>query len=275
MTGFRKSVPKPTTVGAGAPTAKKAEVTVIYASDILSFPERDQNGVRLIGNIVLKPDAKMHTVYASPTSQKATFEIEGDEDQEGIKKVFEGMYPGDEIEAAEFVQNGLGEGFVIIYGAGCGKNKGKVLGSPCNTMRLRGGFEDSKDGTKYNLKFEQLIRDKYVPGVYQGTYQFAENHVSADASLDLTKANGSVYQLPSLEATASITASSIDLDHDAIVSLIGGGGSDPATLSSGVQGDVTVLLKDDTQWLGLKDSIINLAVFKAGATTYLREVSRV
>lgn len=59
-----------------------------------------------------------------------------------------------------------------------------------------------------------------------------------------------------------------------MVSLIGGGGVAPATLDSGIQGVVTVILVNDTTWTGLENAVINLLVYKAGAITYLIEQSR-
>jgi hypothetical protein len=56
--------------------------------------------------------------------------------------------------------------------------------------------------------------------------------------------------------------------------LIGGGGSNPATLESGVNGPVTVLLNNDTPWAALKDSNIHFKVFVSGATKFLVEQSR-
>lgn len=275
MTNFRKSVPAPAKAGAGAPTAKMGEVTVIYADDVLTFPNRDANGVKMVGNIVLVPGATMHKVYETPSSQKASYSVDGDEDQEGFLPKFEGTHPGDAIEINEFVQNSLGVGFILIYGLGCGTNQGKVLGSVCNPMKLKPEFVDDKDGTKTTLVFEQTVKSSEIPGFYFGATQYAVYPETADANVDMLKATGNVYQLPADDAIVdSITAASIDLDHAEVVTLIGGGGATPSTLDSAVAGVVTVILKDGTQWVALKDATISLKVFKAGATTYLVEESR-
>ena len=274
MTNFRKSVPAPTIVGAGAPTPKNGLVTIMYSDDVLTFPLRDTNGVVMLGNIVLKANAKMYQLYLTPSTQKGSHEIEGDEDMEGFIKKFEGQHPGDSLEVNEFVQNGLGEGFIVLYGVGCGDSQGKVLGDPCNPMKLKGSYTDDKDGRKHILQFEQTYKDRYLAGFYDGEITLASNYEAATVDLDVIIANGVVYQLPALAVTDAITAASIDFEHNTIVSLIGGGGTAPATLDSGIQGVVTVILANDTTWTALEDAVINLLVFKAGATTYLIEQSR-
>ena len=274
MTNFRKSVPAPTIVGAGAPTPKNGLVTIMHSVDILTYPLRDANGVIMFGNLVLKAGSKMLQLYLTPSSQKGSHEIEGEEDMEGFIKKFEGQHPGDSLEVNEFVQNSLGEGFVIIYGLGCGDSQGKVLGDPCNPMKLKGSYADDKDGRKHILQFEQTYKDRYLAGFYNGEITLASNYEAPTVDLDVTVANGVAYQLPSLAVTDAITAASIDLEHNTIVSLIGGGGAAPATLDSAIQGVVTVILANDTTWTALEDAVINLLVFKAGATTYLIEQSR-
>jgi len=274
MTTFRKSVPAPTQVGAGAPTPKKGLVTIMHSADVLNFPVRDANGVIMLGNIVLKADAKMLQLYLTSSTQKGSHEIEGDEDMEGFILKFEGQHPGDSLEVNEYVQNSLGEGFIVIYGIGCGNSQGKVLGDPCNPMKLKGSYTDDKDGRKHIMQFEQTYKSRYLAGFYNGAITLASNYEAVTAALDLLVANGAVYQLPSLAVTAAVTATSIDLAHNDIVTLIGGGGVAPATLDSGVAGDVTVILANDTTWTGLDKAVINLLVYKAGAVTYLIEQSR-
>jgi len=274
MSVYRKSVPKPAKAGAGAPSPKNGKITVIYADDILSFPERDAGGVKLVGNIVLKANAIMHSLYMTPTSQKLNDEISGDEDMEAFTKKAEGIHPGKEIDIREFRANALGVGFVVIFGAGCGSNSGDVVGDPCNPVKLKGSYSSDNEGVKNTMLFEAVLPSSEPIGLYEGEITVASNFVAADTALALTIANGPVQQLPSLATTAAITAASIDLAHGTMVSLIGGGGADPATLISGTQGSVDVILKDGTVWTGLQDAIINLKVIDGGATMYLVEQSR-
>lgn len=274
MGNLRKSAPRPTGVAPGAPTAKGGELTVIYADDILVFPGRNAGGVVMVGNIVLKAWAVMEKLYLTPSSQKASYAVDGDEDSEGFMPKIEGTHPGDEIEINEFAQNSLGTPFVIVYGLGCGTNQGKVLGSPCNPLKCKPEFTDDKDGTKTNFVFEQTVKSKEIAGFYNGTTSFAVYPETADSDVDMLIASGNVYQLPAAPVTAVITAASIDIPVGELITLIGGGGVGPYTLDKGIAGQVTVMLINGTQWVALEDATITFEVYADDAITYLIEKSR-
>jgi hypothetical protein len=274
MSNFRRSVPAPSQ-GAGAPRPKNALVTIVHAADILVFPPSDVNGVLMIGNIVLKQGATMHRVYETDDSQKASHSIEGDADAEGFMKKFEGSHPGDSLEISEFVQNTIGQGVIIIYPTDCGSNSKKVIGTPCNPLYLKGEFMDDKDGVKHTLQFEQRRRDRFVSKFYDGTLSFGENYQSADFNLSIEPQYGYVYELPaSTVASTDIEFGGFYIAHKEIFSLVGNGGTQPATLANGVVGGVTVVLSNGTTWTALKDSVITLQYFFAGSTIYVIEVSR-
>lgn len=272
MSTLRISVPKPP-VGSGTPTPKEGKVKVIYVADVLSEPARDANGVKMIGNYILKPGYRMIEVYMTPKTQKGNATVEGDRDYSGFKHAFEGSAPMS-MEMREWVAKSIDEGFIIIYGAGCGAYENYVLGSKCSPVFLKPDFSDDDTASKINLKFEQDSPQKLAPGFYQGSYSFAENYTATTPDLALLQANGFVYQLPSAAITDDITAASIDLESGTVISLVGGGGVAPFTLSEGIQGAVTVLLKDGTDWTAVKDAVINLQVLDAGTIIYLIEQSR-
>jgi len=273
MTAYRKSAPKPL-AGSGAAKPKNGLITVIYADDVIAEPVRDEKGVKMIGNFVLKAGANMIQLYASPSSQKFSQEITGEEDLETFTKKLEAIHPADDLVINEFVQNNVGVGVILIFGDNCGDSSGRVLGDVCNPMKLKGNSANDKEGRKNTLMYEQTLPDIKVAGFYNGEITLASNYEAESVDLDLTEENGVVQQLPSLKATDAITASSIDFAQDTIVSLIGGGGEDPATLNKGTQGAVDVILRNGTEWIALKDAVINLKVINGGATTYLVEQSR-
>ncbi|MDN3665614.1 hypothetical protein ACFFU1_16675 [Algibacter miyuki] len=273
MTVFRKSVPKPQG-GSGTAKPRNGKLTVIYTDDVISEPTRDSNGVKMVGNYVLAPGAKMETLYATPSTQKFTQEIEGEEDMEGFIKKLEAIHPADDLAINEFVQNNIGVPVIIIFGEGCGSAAGRVLGSVCNPMKLKGSAANDNEGRKNTLMYEQSVKDVHVAGFYYGEITLSSNFEAATVDLDLTIANGAVQQLPVLAATDTISVLSTDLENGTIVSLIGGGGADPAVLDPGVQGVVNVILLNDTQWVALDKAVINLEVIAGGATTYLLERSR-
>lgn len=273
-----KSVPQPQNTSAGAPTPKDSNVTIFDANDVLAWPTPDAGGVNLLGNYVLKPGAKMHKLYMTPSKQAASFESDGDEDAVGITQKFEGSFPGDSVEIREFVKNNLGRNLIIAYGT-CRDTNKTVCGTKCSPMKLKPTFTSNGDGTMHTLVFEQYMKTDQVPYNYTGSTSFAEAFAVADKNISLLEANGSSYQLPAFadELGTALDVAALDLAHGAVVSLIGGGGAFPAVLSSGVQTGapaVNVILKEDTDWTALQNATISLEVFVAGATTYLIERSR-
>lgn len=274
MNTFRKSVGRPAP-GAGAPKPKNAQVTIIYADDIFAFPISDGNGVKMLGNIILKPGAKMHTLYETDDSQKASHSIEGDADAEGFLKKFEGSHPGDSLEINEFVQNTLGQGVLVVYHTECGTSMKKVVGTPCNPLYIKGEFTDDKDAVKHTINFEARKRDRFVAKFYDGELIYQENFISPTSAITVNDTNGSIYQLPASDvADTDITFTAVDIDNKKTITLIGAGGDEPSILAGGVSGPVTVILDSGTDWVSLKDAIINLQYFNAGAVKYLIEISR-
>lgn len=269
----KQNVVKPLGKSPGAAAPKDPNVTIVAVDDILTFPVTDGKGVNYAGNFVLKPGAKMYTVYMTPSKIKAGYESDGDEDAITFKQKFEGEHPGHELAIAEFVQNWTGVNSIIIYGS-CSDNFKKVIGTKCAPVQLKPSLSDDNDSRKHMLVFEQFAKSGYVIGHYTGALTFADPYVVADATaIAVTAANGYHYQLPSLDVTAAIDIASTDLAHGDLVTLIGGGGDAPATLTSGVT-DKSALLKEGTTWVGLTGAVIHLRVYKAGAVTLFIEESR-
>jgi hypothetical protein len=271
-----KSVAKPLNSSAGAPTPKEPNVTLVRTRDILAWPTPDAGGVNLLGNYVLKAGAKMLQLYLTPSKTSSGFESEGDEDAVGVSQKYEGSHPGNSIEIREFILAALGEDFIIISGT-CRDTNKTSYGTKCSPMKLKPTFSENGDGTMHAMVFEQYMRTDQVPYNYTGTIEFAVAYPVVGDAISLLVANGTSYQLAANAVTAALDVDAFDLVHGTVVSLIGGGGADPATLASGVTvgtPSVEVVLKDDTSWIALQNATISLEVFEAGATTYLIERAR-
>lgn len=273
MTYIRTNVVKPLGKSPGAAAAKDPNVVIVAVDDILAWPLRDSKGVNQIGSFVMKPNAKMIQFYMTTSKIKASFESDGDEDAVSFKQKFEGEHPGNELEISEAVQNWTGVNCIIIYGS-CADSYKKVLGTKCAPMQLKPSMQDDNDSRKHMLVFEQFAKSAFVPGHYTGSISLGTPFdVVLSTAVPVNATNGAQYKLPSLAVTASIAFSEITLDHGTIITLIGGGGADPATLATGVT-DKKAILMNGTTWVGLENAVINLQVFKAGAITYLVELSR-
>ena len=258
--------------GAGAAVPSKPNVTFVRSKDVLQRPIRDSRGVKMLGDYVLKAGASMFTIYMVPSKQKQNFVGEGDEDMVTIKQSYEGVFPGDTLAANELFQNLVGEDLEIIAG-NCVDGFMRAYGTECSPMKLKPSYTSDSSGRMHTLVFAQEVGSQFVPGFYYGNLVLSAP-TSTDATLDLTQANGIQYELESAAVTAAIDVASIDLEHNTLVTLIGGGGVDPLTLAKGAGTAATVILKDGTNWTALEDATISLRVFDEGATIYLVEESR-
>ncbi len=269
------SVTKPAGISPGSAAAKDPNVTIVDVEDILFFPPRDTKGIKMLGNFALKPGARMIQIYMTKSKISAPYESDGDEDSVNIKQSFEGQHPGNKLEIRELIQNWLGRNVIVIHGS-CSDTVKEVVGTPCAPLQLKPSKQDNNDGRFHMLKFEAFATSQFLPGQYEGALVLdAPTAVEAVDALVISKEDGTHYQLPALAVTDVIEVDgAIDHDHGQIITLLGGGGVAPATLASAVSGDATVILVGGTTWVGLLNAVINLQVFKAGATTYLIEVSR-
>lgn len=267
------NVAKPAGKSAGAAAPKDPNVAIIAVKDIQTWPQRDDKGVLVAGNIILKTGKTPTLVYMTASKIKAPYESDGDEDSVSVKHKFEGEHPGNELEISEFIQNWLGEPCIVIHGS-CSDPYRKIAGTKCAPLTLKPSGQDDNDGRKHMLSFEQFAKTGSLPAHYTGVIPTADPFaVVATGAVALSPANGYVYQLPSLAVTASVVIATSTLEHGDIVTLIGGGGVAPATLESDVT-DKSALLTSGSTWTGLAGATINLRVFKAGDVTLFIETSR-
>lgn len=257
---------------AGLPTPKRGYAILALNKDILQWPEISADGVAYEGNFVFNAGATFGQLYMTPSTQAATFEAGGNPDGMGSTNTFVGQHPGTTREIMAFLKEYANEGFTIFYG-GCGTDEWKVMGSQCHPMKLSAAGQDNSEGSFNTLTFtqEQLNDDRVM--FYTGSLSFALPHAVGDETFAIAKANGQQYQLPSSATGDSIVISSSDFDDQTMVTLLGGGGTDPLELTNSTASAVGVILKNGTSWVALQGATIHLRVVK-GDKTYLVEASR-
>lgn len=260
-------------ISPGAAIAKSPNVTIIFVDDIVSSPVRNSGSIKMEGNFILRPGAKPIQVYMTPSKQEPSYESDGEEDALSILQKFTGMHPGDELEINELIQHLISRGVILIYGS-CQNKVKKVYGTPCAPLQVKPTFIANNDSTGHTLAFEQYAKTSYLPGHYEGELPTGDAFevVGSDIVVDLTK--GMQYKLAPFAVTAAISVENTDLPAGSFVTLIGGGGVDPATLSDGAGTGATILLKDGADWTALEGSSIDLEIFVSGAATYLIERKR-
>lgn len=254
----------------GVPTPKRGEAIVALAEDVQTWPAIAADGVSWDGNFVFKPGTSFLKVYMTASTQKATLSSEGSPDAYGTKGKFEGEYPGTPKEAMAWVKKHNSQGFVIFYG-GCDTDEYKTMGTKCLPMILKVSMEDNNEKNFLTLTFEQeMINDQYIR-FYNGVVNFEDETAAvAGSAVTLDK---NINQLAATAATAEITFTAGTLTDGEVVTLIGGGGAAPMTVSNDPASTPAVLLENGADWTALEGAVLNLKVVQA-EKMYLVEVSR-
>lgn len=271
---MRKSAPQSAKASPGGPSAFKSKVTIIAAADALSVPSRDAGGVNMLGNVVLRSGAQMHSFYATTSTIKPSFATEGEEDSLSILQKIEAMHPGNELSSKEFAAAWVGVPAYVIVNH-CDGRAAEFFGTECAPMNLKPSFEADKDKTNFTFLFEQFKGTRLVPGDYSGDQSFDEPNEVSGFDIAFAEANNTQqYNLPASTAGDDVTIASSDLEHGAHVTVVGDGGSDPAVIANDTTGTEQFKTANGTSWTALKDASISFEVFKDGTTTYFIEKSR-
>lgn len=273
---------KPATAGAGAPKFNNDRlVWLIPAALVDVFPDTDDKGVRLQGNIVLQNNAFAIPMYATGSTKDYAADVQGEDDAENFKLTFKANHPGDEIEATEFSVNYLGEGFVIVFDKCKSNGTRKVLGSDCHPLKLKPGFKGNKDKTGFEFSFEQSTGSRSMHFEYAGSVITEESLAPSQAStaLEFLEENVNLVKINVGTASSVAAITTVEKNTGDIVTLIGQDTdtAKAATLSSAniaTATGVVVLLKDGVAWKSLAGSTISFSVFKTNTHTFLKETYR-
>lgn len=275
---------KPAAASAGSPKFNNDKLVWLIPADEFvenGFPATDDKGVRLLGNMSLKPGAFAIPMYATASSKDYSAEAQGEDDAENFKLSFKANHPGDEIEATEFAVNYLGEGFVVVFDKCKANGTRKVLGSDCYPLKLKPGFKGNKDKTGFEFSFEQTTGSRSMHFEYAGSLITEESLTPEQASTAIQFLEENVNVVKIQEGTASSVAeiSTVEKQAGDILTLVGqdSDATKAATLSSdslATASGVVVLLKDGVAWKSLEGSTISFRVFKDSSNIFLIETTR-
>lgn len=273
---------KPATAGAGAPKFNNDKlVWLIPAALVDVFPDTDDKGVRLQGNIVLQNNAFAIPMYATGSTKDYAADVQGEDDAENFKLTFKANHPGDEVQATEFAVNYLGEGFIIVFDKCKSNGTRKLLGSDCHPLKLKPGFKGNKDKTGFEFSFEQSTGSRSMHFEYAGSVITEESLAPSQAStaLEFLEENVNLVKINVGTASSVAAITTVEKNTGDIVTLLGqdSDATKAATLSSSdiaTATGVVVLLKDGVAWKSLADSTISFMVFKTNTHTFLQETYR-
>lgn len=244
---------------------KKDKVTLIDADDILGdFPSRDDKGIVIMDDIVMKPGAYAVDFYATQDSIKLTSKGEGEMDAKGIMQGLEFSFPGDPTELLEARQYWMNRNcYAIVYR--CSTDKKVMAGAPCALLQLTFNAEDTKDSNKTTFTLASAQKGPDFAD-YRGTvtYDTVTGTIAADDASPSVAAGEGQYQLTD-GTVAAVPLTSLDNATDGkVYTLLGSGGTYPSTI--GTANDF--VLKNGTAWSAIAGARITFKAFKSGASTW-------
>lgn len=261
MTYSKINITKGENAGAGSDIKGKAYIVDI--TDVISGFERDADGITISGNLVLKSGAVMQTVEFTKNTLKNTSKSEGDVDAKGTIQGCEFEHPGNTVAIRAFRRFWMNKDIVIIY-EHCDPTKNDDLyGSICSPMQMN--YDANEDKDKNNTKFTFVSTNKGPEvAVYLGTKTVGSDTVVAADTVTIDVTNGpGRYQLTTNTAAKTLLGLS-NMVHNGVYTLIGSGGTYPASIPSGG----LWILKDGSSWSGISGSSITFRGYKNGASTW-------
>lgn len=268
--------PKITKKNDGTAQAISTDVIVFNFDHINKdlWPKRDENKIKMNGNIPFLQGKYVQEIYATSTSISLPKTSEGDEDMVAFTGTPEFSHPGSSLELEEFIalntNKPLGVAFKI-NSCSSGTVYWKVYGSPCNPLSLIVEGTNNKDGVSDLMKFQQFKKSKDLPGRYYGTWQKSTSNVVDVDAFEIDVSNGSgEYQLSDNSSPIIITDIINPVDGT-VYTIIGSGGINPATIEAS---NSKFLLKGGVDWQGLYGSKLTVKSFFDGTVYTFIEQSR-
>ena len=270
MLNFVKiNIPKSNKAAAGAPQGKDPNIVVFEWPEIQNDPKRDSNGIKIIGNYVFFPGKYAQKIYATSSSISLPPNSDGEEDAIGFNALPEFSHPGSSLEFEEWWQNMTNRSLGVAVRVGdCDGNEEpyyKIYGTRCNPLSLMVEGQDNNEGVKNLVKFQQFRKSTVLPGRYYGTFTFDEaNVVAQDSTTPDVSAGSGEYQLQDNTTPTAITDLS-NATHGETYTLIGSGGTNPATIASGGK----FILAGAADWQGLAGARITFQAYEQDAGNFV------
>lgn len=139
---------------AALPSVKKGIITLIHIDEIIAMPKTDYQGIRCLNEIQLKENPQLQYLYLTPFTQKEEITPSGDIESTLFSTKISGTFPGNKIEAAEFLKQNINEPFVIIY-EDFTENTKFIYGSKYHPLFIKSDYKSDSTGKLWNFTLEQ------------------------------------------------------------------------------------------------------------------------
>lgn len=244
-------------------------ITLIDLSDVSIWPGRDDNGVLMVGNIVMKAGKYMSQIEVTPSKTSLPLSSEGEEDNISLSSLPEFTFPGSTLDIEELFANWLGRSVAVMVHVGACDGQSpfyRVYGTPCAPLSLLPEGQNDNDATNSMLKFQQFAKTGNMPGRYTGTLTLdTVNNVAADAvTVDVANGSGQ-YQLAD-NTVATIITDLTNAVTGGVYTLLGSGGANPATIEAS---NANFLLAGAVDWQGLDGATITFKAYDAGGGDHI------
>lgn len=149
----------------GTPKGKDPNIIIYRTKDIKTMPDRDEKGIKIVGDIVLQDDTKAIKIYATPSTIKVTQASEGEADAKGTIQNLEFEHPGSNLLLEEFLENNQNENLnAVVVG---GDKVKKQLGTKTQPLQFTVESEDSNEADKSVIKLASILRGPRI-AIYEG-----------------------------------------------------------------------------------------------------------
>lgn len=231
-------------------------LTLIDIDDVLFMPSRDDNGVVIADDIIMKEGRYGYTIYMTPGTVEVTSAADGDTDQIGFTPSVKFNHPGNEQPVREFKANSINRKFIIIVRY-CSGKPADIIGSLCNPCKMTPSYTGNNDGNTNEFTFEQVSKGDDI-GIYKGTVPGEEPTAVVEAGkTEVDFVGEGQYQLSSGEASISTITGGA---HDVVITLVGVSGKAPEV----VAGD-TIKLRNGEKFVATEGSQLTLRAFDEGS----------
>lgn len=254
---IKSSVAKPSGMP-GKGIQPRDKVIIYDIEDIAYMPPRDEGGVLIAEDIVMKPGKYAVAVYVTPGSVEISSNSDGDPDAKGFTPSVKFNHPGNKLEIREFKANWIDKNVIIVVEY-CNGQDSDLVGSPCNPAQLAVEYSGTRDANTNALTFAQVSKGDDI-AIYRGTNTLEEPVGTVASGTAVTYAGDGQYQ-PSSSVTAieSVSGGS----HGALITLMGAPSGSGYTIATGG----VFLLRDGTAFTGSPGSQITFRAFKDGANS--------
>lgn len=243
-------------------------LTLIDVDDIAYMPPRDDKGVVIAEDIILKKGCYGYTIYMTPGTVEVTSAAEGDTDQIGFLPQVKFNHPGNEQPVREFKANSLNRKFIIIVRY-CSGKPADLIGNICNPCKMTPSYTGNNEGNTNEFTFQQINKGDDI-GIYTGTVPEEEPVAVVDAgSSAIAFVAEGQYQLSAGEAKISDIAGG---SHGAVITLLGVAGTAPTVGATG--NDAQLILRGGKEFVANEGSQLTLRAFEVSDGMVWIEQSR-